>query len=311
MVPDPVLSLQSVATGKMYCLDDYVYESRPCRWLGIGPEPNCHIRVTHGRCLLLRKNGRLYAEDNELAGDAMVNGIPVAGDLVEIRAGSLLTVGDASFLACGAAGANQLLSINIAEQKRRMAELTRPRIARDPARPRKTATRTRDKRLDGESVRFLRQLPDGPLLELHGYVDVRSPDAPLSIGSGAGETIGVDDPRVSEHHCLLAFSQGHWHVCDNGSKNGAFLNTVELAPHSYAKLRPGQVLQLGRVRFLACGRNGSAQRADLTASTVPEYARLSVQLYGSRSLSAQCIRIARKTLWKWLPRRHQSVKEAA
>lgn len=241
----------------------------------------------------------------------MHNGIPVAGDLVEIRPGSLLTVGDESFLACGGAGADQRMHIDIAEQKRRLAELTRPRRRRErTAKSRQTVTRTRDKRLDGESVRYLRQLPDGPLLVLHRYVDARWPDLPLSIGAGPGDTVSTENPRVSERHCLLAFSDGHWHVCDNGSKNGVFLNTVELAPHSYAKLRPGQVLQIGSVRFLACGRLGLDQRAEITAPGIPEYARLTVQLYGSRSLTARCIRIARKTLWQWLPRRHRAEEVA-
>lgn len=307
-----VYSLKSIATGTVYRLDDFLYERKPCRWLGIGPEPNCHIPAQSGRCLLLRKQSRLYAEDDELLGNAMINGIPLAGDLVEIRPGNLLTVGSESFIACGADGEQQMVHFDIAEQKRRLAELIRPRQSRThAAKARQTATRTHDKRLDGESVRHLRQLPDGPLQTLHEYVDARWPDVPLSIGASDSNTIIVDDPRVSDQHCLLAFSNGHWHVCDNGSKNDVFLNTVELAPHHYAKLRPGQVLQIGRVRFLACGRRGLDQRADITAPTVPEYARLSIQLYGSPSLSARCIRVARKTLWKWLPRRHQSAKGAA
>lgn len=296
--------MKSTSTDRLYRLDDFMYEGRPCRWLSIGSEPSCHIPARNGRCVLLRTDGALFVEDDVLSGNAMVNGIPIAGDLVEIRPGSLLTVGDDSFLACGSAGAHQALSIDIAEQKRRLVELTRPRPAYGTAELRQTKTRTRDKRLDGASVRHLRRLPDGELLKLHDLVDVRYPDIALSIGSGGGDTISVDDPRVSERHCLLAFSDGHWHACDNGSKNGVFLNTVELTPHSYARLRPGQVLQLGRVRFLACGRRGTEQRADITAATVPEYARLSLELYGSRSLSARCIRIARKTLWTWLPRRH-------
>lgn len=301
---DSVQSLKSMASDRMFRLDDFLYEGRPCRWLGVGPESSCHIPARNGQCLLLRQHDRLYAEDDKLSGNTMINGIPVAGDLVELLPGSLLTVGSDSFLACGVAGAEQVLSIEIAEQKRRLAELTRPRLARAPedGQARRTATRTRDKRLDGESVRYLRRLPDGPLLELHGFVDARSPDSPLSLGAGNGDAVRVDEPRVSVRHCLLAFGEGHWYVCDNGSKNGAFLNTVELAPHSYAKLRPGQVLQVGGVRFMACGRRGIEQIADITAPTVPEYARLSLQLYGSRSLSARFIRVARKTLWHWLPR---------
>ena len=232
-VLDPVQSLKSTTTGKLYRLDDFVYEGSPCRWLGIGPEPKCHLPARNGRCLLLRKTDGLYAQDDEFSGNAMVNGIPVAGDLVEIRPGSLLTVGDESFLACGAAGAEQTLNSDIAEQKRRLAELSRPRKRREATGPhRQTATRTHDKRLDGESVRFLRRLPDGELLTLHDFVDVHAADVPLSLGAGSSDTIQVDEPRVSERHCLLAFSQRHWYVCDNGSKNGVFLNTVELAPHS-------------------------------------------------------------------------------
>lgn len=65
---DQVLSLMSTTTEQLFHLDSFLYEGRPCRWLGIGPESNCHIPTASGRCLLLRKNERVYAQDDEFSG---------------------------------------------------------------------------------------------------------------------------------------------------------------------------------------------------------------------------------------------------
>lgn len=68
-----------------------------------------------------------------------------------------------------------------------------------------------------------------------------------SIGRVPGNTVVVDDPHSSARHAELRFERGQWWLRDLGSSNGTTLND-ELV-RSVMGVRPGDVLQCGRVRF--------------------------------------------------------------
>ena len=68
-----------------------------------------------------------------------------------------------------------------------------------------------------------------------------------TIGRGPGNTIIVDDPHTSALHAELRFERGGWWLRDLGSSNGATVNGEPV--RTVMGVRPGDVIQCGRVRF--------------------------------------------------------------
>src|SRR5215210_1859324 len=68
-----------------------------------------------------------------------------------------------------------------------------------------------------------------------------------SLGRVAGNTIVIDDPHTSARHAELRYTRGQWWLRDLGSSNGTFLNDEPV--RSIVGVRPGDVIQCGRVRF--------------------------------------------------------------
>ena len=68
-----------------------------------------------------------------------------------------------------------------------------------------------------------------------------------TIGRISGNTIVVDDPHTSAEHAALQFERGQWWLRDLGSSNGTTLNGEPV--RTVMGVRPGDVLQCGRVRF--------------------------------------------------------------
>jgi len=68
-----------------------------------------------------------------------------------------------------------------------------------------------------------------------------------SLGRVAGNTIVIDDPHTSARHAELRFARGQWRLRDLGSSNGTLLNDEPV--RAVVGVRPGDVIQCGRVRF--------------------------------------------------------------
>jgi hypothetical protein len=68
-----------------------------------------------------------------------------------------------------------------------------------------------------------------------------------SLGRVTGNTIVIDDPHTSARHAELRFARGQWWLRDLGSSNGTLLNDEPV--RSVVGVRPGDVIQCGRVRF--------------------------------------------------------------
>lgn len=69
----------------------------------------------------------------------------------------------------------------------------------------------------------------------------------LSIGRSAGNDIALDDDWISAQHLRLSRQNGSWVAEDLGSTNGTRVNGRPLK--GAAKVRPGDVLDLGRVKL--------------------------------------------------------------
>ena len=76
----------------------------------------------------------------------------------------------------------------------------------------------------------------------------------VSIGSGAGNRIVLDDDRCSRTHCELRCHQGDWYVRDFGVVYRTLVNDARVDGHS--RLVPGDVLTVGdtQLRFTSRDR---------------------------------------------------------
>jgi hypothetical protein len=70
-----------------------------------------------------------------------------------------------------------------------------------------------------------------------------------TIGRRAGNTLQIPDSYVSSNHAELVFDQGDWWLIDLGSTNGSFVNDVPVRART--RLNPGDIVQIGRVKFRA------------------------------------------------------------
>ena len=72
-------------------------------------------------------------------------------------------------------------------------------------------------------------------------------DPASSLGRSAGNTVVIDDPHTSARHAELRFAGGQWWLRDLESSNGTLLNGEQV--RAVVGVRPGDVIQCGRVRF--------------------------------------------------------------
>jgi hypothetical protein len=115
-VSDPVLALRQLPGGPTHLLDEFRWEDEAKAWLSIGSSPYRDITladrtVSRLHCLLGRVGLRVFAWDQHSKNRTFVNGIPMSGGVVELRSGSLLTLGCTTLLACGERGESQDVSL--------------------------------------------------------------------------------------------------------------------------------------------------------------------------------------------------------
>jgi predicted component of type VI protein secretion system len=69
----------------------------------------------------------------------------------------------------------------------------------------------------------------------------------ITIGRSKDNTIPIDNPTVSVHHCSILHDGDRYLLRDLESTNGTRLNSKEITE---SKLRPKDLLQVGSVEFL-------------------------------------------------------------
>ena len=77
----------------------------------------------------------------------------------------------------------------------------------------------------------------GELLELRGRV---------TVGSAADNTVAINEPSISGHHCEFVGSANGFKLNDLGSTNGTFVNDKKINTHD---LIDNDNVRLGRIRF--------------------------------------------------------------
>jgi GGDEF domain-containing protein/pSer/pThr/pTyr-binding forkhead associated (FHA) protein len=107
---------------------------------------------------------------------------------------------------------------------------------------------------DGDSLIVLRS----PQTELAGRYFVLHIDA-ISIGSGEGNHVHLQDTDVASVHAVMLRDQHGWHILDAGSPLGTHRNGILLTAE--ALLRDGDQLQVGQTLFQLRAQQPSARPA--------------------------------------------------
>lgn len=87
-----------------------------------------------------------------------------------------------------------------------------------------------------------------PYLELAGKRKALSNKA-VAIGRDKSNAIIVNDPKVSRFHALISFEKNCAMLRDSGSRNGTFLNGVELPENRKLPLNDGDLIRVGDTQF--------------------------------------------------------------
>ncbi len=69
------------------------------------------------------------------------------------------------------------------------------------------------------------------------------------IGRGPTNTIQLPDNFISGVHTQLRYHNGLWYVTDAGSRNGTYVNGQKTEPGQTLTAKPGDLVQIGFIRF--------------------------------------------------------------
>lgn len=133
-------------------------------------------------------------------------------------------------------------------------------------------------------------LPDGPSWPLVPC---------MTLGRAYGNTVVLDDARVSRTHCVLFFDplSGAVQVEDSGSKGGTRVNRRTIK--SRTQVSAGQVIKIGETRLLVCGQAGAEQLPDVVGRTLIDWAREVWDVYRSFPAAQGRVGKSHQTLWRW------------
>jgi hypothetical protein len=81
------------------------------------------------------------------------------------------------------------------------------------------------------------------------YLEASAEPKPLVLGRDPACDVVIDDATVSSRHLAFSLRDGVWGAMSSGSTNGTQLNGAALQPELWAKLTPGDRLQVGQVRL--------------------------------------------------------------
>jgi predicted component of type VI protein secretion system len=86
-----------------------------------------------------------------------------------------------------------------------------------------------------------------------GSVFALTPGQPLKVGRATSQEVCLPDATVSMRHAELWLDENGAWVRDLSSRHGCQVNGARIAPGAAHPLRPGDVLELGRVRLQLTG----------------------------------------------------------
>ena len=68
----------------------------------------------------------------------------------------------------------------------------------------------------------------------------------ITLGRGSGNTIVIDNSLASRQHAIIQKIKDTYFICDLKSTNGTFLNGKKIKPDKYVKLKPGDIITIGK-----------------------------------------------------------------
>ncbi|HWB96758.1 MAG TPA: FHA domain-containing protein, partial [Bryobacteraceae bacterium] len=86
----------------------------------------------------------------------------------------------------------------------------------------------------------------------------------FSIGRAVNNSLCIEDPSVSRHHCVVVRSGRQYQITDRGSVNRTYVNALPLEKHI---LRNGDEIKVGESLFLFLTEGDSDAEADDAAPT--------------------------------------------
>lgn len=93
----------------------------------------------------------------------------------------------------------------------------------------------------------------------------------ISIGRKEDNTIPVDNPTVSGHHCLILHTDHRFMVRDLRSTNGTRVNNKEVKGEDVA-IKPKDIIQVGSVEFMFDAAQGEVSIDEPVKTTDVEVA---------------------------------------
>jgi len=91
----------------------------------------------------------------------------------------------------------------------------------------------------------------------------------ISIGRKSDNTIPVDNPTVSGHHCVVVKQDQTYLLRDLGSTNGTRVNSQDITE---ARLKPKDIVQVGSVEFMFDAAPGEVISEESHSDTMVEVA---------------------------------------
>ena len=74
-------------------------------------------------------------------------------------------------------------------------------------------------------------------------------DSQVTLGARSDNTISLDDPAVSPHHCVIAFRDGQLTLKDLDSHSGTFVNGIPVK--NQRLIKSDDELTIGNSEFLS------------------------------------------------------------
>jgi pSer/pThr/pTyr-binding forkhead associated (FHA) protein len=91
----------------------------------------------------------------------------------------------------------------------------------------------------------------------------------VTIGRSSDNTITLNHPTVSGHHCTILHEEGRYSISDQDSTNGTRVNSKDI---SESQLKPKDLIQVGSVEFMFDGDNIEAVETNAYAEAQVEVA---------------------------------------
>jgi predicted component of type VI protein secretion system len=90
----------------------------------------------------------------------------------------------------------------------------------------------------------------------------------VQLGRSSDNDLPIEAPDVSSFHCIIEQDGRVFRIIDEDSRNGTFVNSRELAPHSPLQLTHGDKIVLGSAVFLFLHPDSSANVDQPTEITI-------------------------------------------